>query len=378
MEFEVLNYVSGNVRLGVDGGTWRSANGVYSQDIEIGTNFAIYTASANLQIDNLTVRPLSIMDYKNADSFDGFWYDGSLAMRSLTAPNLVGVDPTRTLVKYSYAYPYNIEWIGLLDASANISQLEWDQLHNYFNLHVFWSGGFSEYGVLKDNRPLQGQAYKGWITAVDYLGLQNPSDNVKLALNNLNIDLLLGGVHSGFDKFWIFMLNDASLVTGAATISFANTDSSIRLTFPVEPTYTTAGFYGDASSQYAHTHYSPHFNGINYTQNNASRIMLRHTAGSGALDGAVGGDWNSFVMSEGGLNRINGAGIGSISGNLFIGMNRSDASGGQLYLDNAVTNFTDDALVLPGYENPGSFLLQHGWGYGDSEISMYALAYFFR
>jgi len=329
-----------------------------------------YDSSATFSMPNVST-------YKTADAFDEYWYDASSASRSITVTNLIEVDPTKTLVKYARTSPYAVEWIGLLDVSASISESEWNSLFTYFDLHVFWNGGFNSYGSLKDNRPLNGQGYKGWITAVNSLGLTNPSDNVKLALNTLNVDLLLGGIHSGFDKFWVFMLNDASLVTGAATISFANSDTSIRVTYPVPPTYTTAGFYGNATDQYANTHYSPYFNGVNYTLNSASRIVYRHNGtGAGALDGGEGGWWNAFAMEDGYLNRIHGPTsiYGGPGSEAFIAINRSSVSNAQYYRNNMVDYTTDSSTILvPGQAGEGAFLLRHGWGYGDSEISMYAI-----
>ena len=92
--------------------------------------------------------------YKAADT-DNLWFTEAGVARNVTVAELIGYDFARTVVCYSSTSPHNIQWIGLLQADATLSEAEINLLHRTFRLHIFWSGTWNDYGYFKDNRGLE-------------------------------------------------------------------------------------------------------------------------------------------------------------------------------------------------------------------------------
>jgi hypothetical protein len=159
------------------------------------------------------------------------------------------------------------------------------------------SGGFEpEYQAILDYATLQGYA------------LPIPSQQVKQ--NKLVVDLKNAGIWSKLDTFAVFATDGSS--------DFALIDW-IRLsqyTAVNSPTFTTnVGFSGNGTSAYIDTNYNPNTQGVNYTLNNASRIM--HLKSPGGTD-------NGYPESSGGL-RINVTGnrISNTRNHINAGTNAS-------------------------------------------------------
>ena len=95
--------------------------------------------------------------YYAADS-DGFWFTDEV-QRSLTVTDLNGYDLSRTFIKYSDSYPYNIQLIGILKWDVVLTTSEINSLYGYFRLPVFWSGLFNQNGFIKGNRGLVKSVY---------------------------------------------------------------------------------------------------------------------------------------------------------------------------------------------------------------------------
>jgi hypothetical protein len=98
-------------------------------------------------------------EYINADT-DGIWFIYEEPQNTTTA-NLIGYDFGRTIVKYNNDSPSSIETIGILKADETLTSDEENELHSFFNLPVYWSGAFNEYGRIKSNRGLEKSVYLG-------------------------------------------------------------------------------------------------------------------------------------------------------------------------------------------------------------------------
>jgi hypothetical protein len=72
-----------------------------------------------------------------------------------TALELVSEDYPNILVKYDNTAPHHIRMIGVLKDGITLTQPELDQLHQLFDLWIWWSGEWNDYGVLKDNRNIE-------------------------------------------------------------------------------------------------------------------------------------------------------------------------------------------------------------------------------
>jgi hypothetical protein len=329
------------------------------------------TSTATLALPNTA-------SLKTDDGNDNLWYTGAGTVRQVPIGHLFTSDYYRTLVKYSNTSPYDVSWFGLLKSDATLSSDELNQLHTYFQLHIYWSGVFNNYGVLKNNRALEGQGCKGWIARLNVLSLTNPSEAVRLSVHKTFLDINNGDytLWDKVDALWCFMINDSALVTGASTVSI-KTPGLARLTFPVAPTYTTSGFSGNAVDQYANTNFNPTLHAVNYTRDSACRIVYKYlSSGAAALDGhpSFTGD-NAMQNASTGAQRINSVGNTAASLNLagvgYMALDRLDGTNLSGY--NGVTK-TDTTATSKALTNESFSILRNAFGYGASGVSFYALA----
>lgn len=324
------------------------------------------TSSATLAMANVAA-------LKTDDGFDGAWFDDAGTPKTVTPAQLIGNDYSRTIVKYDHESPYNIRWIGILDDGVTLTSDQINALHLYFQLHIFWSGGFSDYGYLKDNKPLEGQGYKGWIAEVQSLSLTEPSTLVKASVNKLALDLINYGVSGRFDRFWNFMLNDGNLFSGAGSVSLFNPGAT-RMSFPVSPTGSTRGMIGNGSSQYALDNFNPTSDGVNWTLNSASIGLFFYSAKTIAtsyMHGAISSAIDIVTVGNSStLQRVNGGNLGpavSLDGADYVALNRSGATATQIYR-NAVQSTGSGSSS--GLTNQSFVTLRSQFGYGDNGLSM--------
>ena len=108
-------------------------------------------------------------DYIAADT-DYIWFKTNAAQRTTTTAELVGYDLQRSPVKYDDASPYQIRMIGILKSTATLSSAELDALSFNFNLPLFWTGSFNDYGYVKENRAFEQALFtpeEVWPVAID-------------------------------------------------------------------------------------------------------------------------------------------------------------------------------------------------------------------
>jgi hypothetical protein len=86
------------------------------------------------------------------DAPDHLWFDAAGNQNDVTAPDLYSIDYARTVIKYAHSSPYNITAIGLLKSGIILTPTQLDRIHSDFELWLFWSGFWNDYGYLKDNR----------------------------------------------------------------------------------------------------------------------------------------------------------------------------------------------------------------------------------
>jgi hypothetical protein len=89
-----------------------------------------------------------------ADDTDLLWFDTIGNQRLVTEDELENWDYSRTIIKYDNNSPHHIRWIGLLNSSIVLNATEINQLHDYFELSIFWSDILNGYGRIKANRPI--------------------------------------------------------------------------------------------------------------------------------------------------------------------------------------------------------------------------------
>jgi hypothetical protein len=146
----------------------------------------------------------------------------------------------------------------------------------YLGSDLVWGGSDPDYQAVLDYATLQGYTL--------------PSAGQQALQNQLVVDLKAAGVWSKLDTFAVFATDgnsDFALIDWIRLTQYTAVNS---------PTFTTnVGFSGNGTSAYIDTNYNPNTQGVNYTLNNASRIM--HLKSPGGVD-------NTYPESSGGL-RIN-------------------------------------------------------------------------
>lgn len=117
----------------------------------------------NYDGDNLVNEVGDNVSITNNDIVTAYIPDTSTATFGLPAPyadfntaNLVELDYDSLVVKYDNTEPHHVRMIGILKDSFTPTTDQLNQLHQLFELYVYWSGVYNDYGVLKSNRVITG------------------------------------------------------------------------------------------------------------------------------------------------------------------------------------------------------------------------------
>ena len=144
--------------------------------------------------------------------------------------------------------------------------------------------------------------YQAILDKATALGYTLPSDAVKLKQNTLLASLKASGVWAKLDVFYVFAVdNNASAF---ATLNWKNPNAN-QSTLVSSPTFVNnGGFQGNGTSSYIDTNFNPATQGVQYTQNNASRYFFTHLISTGRFDGNTSGN-NSIFLGVSASQRIN-------------------------------------------------------------------------
>jgi hypothetical protein len=136
---------------------------------------------------------------------------------------------------------------------------------------------------------------------LDYATTQGytlPSESQQLLQNQLVVDLKDGGIWSKLDTFAVFATDgnsDFALIDWIRLSQYTAVNS---------PTFTTnVGFSGNGTSAYINTNFNPVTSGVNYTLNNASRIMYGDLPSDGGYPESAGGGVDNLTRSVNANNR---------------------------------------------------------------------------
>jgi hypothetical protein len=203
------------------------------------------------------------------------------------------------------------------------------------------------------------------------LGFTLPSDDEKLKQNQLVIDLKNAGAWSKIDCLYLFATASNSNFARIDWKNFTHT-----ATLFTAPTFISGkGFQGNGSSSYIDTNFNPVTDGVNYTQNNASRYIFMDTAsGTAALDGIETVNTNRMLRSTVSTQTIN---QGSSTLNSVFNftnvkgmksIHRTSATNVELF--NGISGESRTATSA-SLENKNQFILRSGTSYGAHTISFY-------
>lgn len=207
-------------------------------------------------------------------------------------------------------------------------------------------------------------------------GFTQPSAGTKTALETFVADLQSIGAWQLSDLILMFSYNDTN-VFNFATINLKSPSDTLAVLVN-SPTYSVNGFKGNGSNSYIDTSFNPSTYGGNFTQDNATRILVVHTATTNTgtalnrMDGNGTGLNNLSANTNGTLQRINTAsnlGVSvDLSGTGLKALTRQDSSNVKLY-NQAVETSTTSTSASPNNEN--LLIFRDRTNYGDCGIGLY-------
>jgi hypothetical protein len=153
----------------------------------------------------------------------------------------------------------------------------------YLGTNEVWANTDPDYQAILDYATTQGYTL--------------PSVGQQALQNQLVVDLKAAGIWSKLDTFAVFATDgnsDFALIDWIRLSQYTAVNS---------PSFTTnSGFRGNGSSAYVNTNFNPSTSGVNYTQNNASRIMWGVFPTDSAYPESAGGT-TANVTRNAGSNR---------------------------------------------------------------------------
>jgi hypothetical protein len=144
--------------------------------------------------------------------------------------------------------------------------------------------------------------YQAILNKAIEFGYSLPSASVQVKQNTLLTSMKADGVWAKLDVFYVFAQDGSAEF---ATLNWKNPAANQANILVNAPTFTSnQGFTGNGTSSYIDTNFNPATQGVQYTQNNASRYFFTHAIGTGRFDGNTSGI-NSITLGVIGSQRIN-------------------------------------------------------------------------
>jgi hypothetical protein len=123
-------------------------------------------------------------------------------------------------------------------------------------------------------------------------GYTRPSAGQQTLQNQLVVDLKAGGIWSKLDTFAVFATDgnsDFALIDWIRLSQYTAVNS---------PTFTTnVGFSGNGTSAYVNTNFNPSISGVNYTLNDASRVMYGDLPNDNSYSESAGGTSDNYTRN---------------------------------------------------------------------------------
>jgi hypothetical protein len=128
-----------------------------------------------------------------------------------------------------------------------------------------------------------------------------PTTATQQKQNKLLKSMKADGVWAKLDVFYVFAQDGSAEF---ATLNWKNPAAN-QANITSSPTFVSnGGFTGNGTSSYIDTNFNPATQGVQYTQNNASRYFFTHAIGTGRFDGNTSGI-NSMTLGTIASQRIN-------------------------------------------------------------------------
>lgn len=217
--------------------------------------------------------------------------------------------------------------------------------------------------------------YQAVLNRATTLGYTLPSDSVKVKQNTLLTSMKADGVWAKLDVFYVFAQDGSA---DFATLNWKNPNAN-QSTLVNAPTFVSnGGFQGNGTSSYIDTNFNPATQGVQHTQNNASRYFFTHAIGSATrFDGNSGSGLNTIIRGSFIGQRINS---GS-SNNLAVAfdytatvntksIHRTSSTSVTLYNSTTGTTTTQTSASVSSLNQ---FILRSSTAYGSHTCAAYAM-----
>ena len=216
--------------------------------------------------------------------------------------------------------------------------------------------------------------YQAILDRATTLGYTLPSTGQRTKQNTLLAALKTAGIWTKLDIFYLFC-NDGS--KEFATLNW-KAPSSYQITLVNSPIFSSnQGIAGDAVSAYMDLGFNCSTNGVQYTQNNASRFAWVYSAvASAPIDGVSGVNSNRMLSSSSNAHRINQGAAGTLdtaadlSGTGLRQINRTSSTNVELFVGTTQISRTCTSAAMA---NAAQFLLRTNASYGANSLSAYGL-----
>jgi hypothetical protein len=217
--------------------------------------------------------------------------------------------------------------------------------------------------------------YQAILNRATTLGYTLPSASVQVKQNTLLTSMKADGVWAKLDVFYVFA-QDGSAEFG--TLNWKNPNAN-QSTLVNAPTFVSnGGFTGNGTSSYIDTNFNPATQGVQYTQNNASRYFFTHAISTTALrfDGILSSNRNTMVRGLTNSQRINAGTNTSLVALDFTAavntksLHRTSATDITVYNDTTAVSTTQLSAAM---DSVNQFILRSGSQYGGHTCAAYAM-----
>jgi hypothetical protein len=225
--------------------------------------------------------------------------------------------------------------------------------------------------------------YQAILNKAVSLGYTLPSSNAQTLQNTLLTSLKTDGVWDKLDIFYVFAVdNNASEF---ATINWKNPNALVNL--PTQSTLINApiftnntGFTGNGTDSYIDTNFNPATQGVQYTQNNASRYFFPHaitSTGPVRIDGNTGSGLNTMIRGVFTGQRINAGSTNNLTTSYNYttlvnvkSIHRTSSTNVTLFNETTGTNDTQTSTAVSSLNQ---FILRSATFYGSHTCAAYAM-----
>lgn len=218
-------------------------------------------------------------------------------------------------------------------------------------------------------------SYKAILDRAIFLGYSLPSIDQQAKQNTFLVTLKTIGVWNKLDVLYVFAQNGGSAF---ATINWKNPSANQSTLINAPAFVSNGGFQGDGVSSYIDTNFNPFTQGVNYTQNNASRYFFTHAISTtaGRFDGSSLTNRNQMIRGLTNAQRINaGTNVAGVPLDFTTTANtkslhRISANDITAYNETTGASTTQTSATM---DSVNQWILRAGTQYGAHTCSAYAM-----